>query len=1294
MSDEPIVTESFPSSEPGLPDRSFCSGCEGGGVLVEDLEPPYVNNAVQPVVNADVGLGIRNIENSLFVTFERWFNLNVGDVFEFFMGSTRFPLAWDEIRPGENTQSRYQLAIRRELVPLGFIYPCFGRVLRVGSNNESTSPPQTWFIKDTRPGGVDQDPGLPYHSELKVHLPADLQRPGAVLDPDRASLGVVLTVERYPDIRVRDTIELYWNGHLVLLRLDQDHVDGVKPIEIVVEPEIIFRPNGSGLLTIRFRVQDEVLNYSGELQQWSRAVHLESDLDPALLERPYFLLEGTDITDVNFDTQGEGHFEVEVYVPSRLPDGSVTPTGTQIVVTLTGTRLDGSALVVELPAFPARINRSSFTDVANSILKQLINGSMQISYELQFPLGTVIGTSRRLTVTVFGTLSTMPPVNVVEDDAGLIDPTLDFITVEFPEYTPYDRNYSVTLRMEAVRPGGGVEFYEQTLLAGNPPPPTRFRIVVNSEFRRFTGLGDVKIFYRVDDGLIGVLGGVGALAVRESEHLTVQFGERVADMPPPLLQHVDEHGNLDPADVIGIAIVTLPYVRTVPGDVFIWRWVGTGVGGSTGEEITLNGGTAGKPVEFPVDKVYVDLNNNGVLRVSYTLIPANGGPILRSEVLVVSVGPALGNLIRPEVLEASRNPDQLPPEAAEAGATIWVSFQQMRPSDRVRACWTGIPGVGTYCETKDGNSHQTLEFDVPAAVVGANIHPAGRDITVQYFLIRGTRETPSEVLTLRLLALTTLPIPTIEGIGDTPVLDLSRLNGTERTTLSRWPFIQRLQRMWMEYEGTYADGSHYFEATYTNNLVTADGELNGILPPTPVDELRKLRDGSRLTIRFWVSFDRGSDKSTALLFRVREHLVQALPGVLPHPFIGGASGTGPSVTVEPLSIENNMRVTVRYTGMNSTDRIFLEIIFQDCTTHTVPLNGLDGGTVVFNLNNTILARCVNSTVVLRYTVLRNGNTIPSEDQTVRFNTIAAAHLPPPLINGLASGQILDLNTFAGNARTTLAKWRLSAIGQRVWLVVEIPGQTHTSVFNNYPISAAEAQSGLAKNEPLRTWLAGVPNNSRIEVKCQVTFDGSQDPGRVVTFPTTTYTVAQALQIDPSVMNLNGFAIIAFWGRPAGDYQGNNQTRVATGGRAPYTYTSRNPAVASVTAAGKVTGIANGSTAIDVRDQGGHVVSYTVNVSNVYYLRQNASSLDYNGAINWRNSLPGGRAMSWYGGIDEMMKAYGPVTTWPIPGDGIYWLCLETGCNNGTNKARWLRSFNGVGCDPQSLRHWAWCLQSS
>ena len=1295
MSDEPTAPAPFPSTELALPDRSFCTGCEGGGVLVEDLDTPYVNNVVQPVVGADIGLGIRHIENRLFVTFERWSSLNVGDVYEIYMGGTLAPLASHTLLSGEETQPRYQLAIPRELIPKGFVYPCYGRVVRVGSSNESTSIKQTWFIKDTRPGGVDQDPGLPYHSELKVHLPIDLQRPGAVLDPDRASLGVLLTIDRYPEIRVRDIIELYWNGHLVRLRLDEDHVGGAKPIEILIEPEIIFRPHGSGQLTIRFRVQDEVLNYSGELQQWSQAVHLESDLDPSLLERPYFLHNSTDTPEVNFDTQGDGHFEVEVYVPNRLPDGSVTPAGTQIVVTLTGTRVDGSVLIVELPAFAARINRSAFTDVANSILKQLINGSVQISYELQFPLGTVLGTSRRLMVTVFGTVSTMPPVNVVEDDAGLIDPTLPYITVEFPEYIPYDRNYTVTLRIEAVRPGGGVEFYEQTLLAGAPPPPTRFRIVLNSDFQRFIGLGDVRIFYRVDDGLLGPLGGVGALTVRESEHLTVQFGERVAEMPPPLLQHVDEHDNLDPANVIGIAIVTLPYVRTFPGDVFVWYWVGTGVAGSISDEIILNGGTAGKPVEFPVDKVYVDLNNNGEIRLSYTLIPANGGPVLRSEVLVVSVGPALGNLIRPEVLQASRDPDQLTPEAATTGATIWVSFQQMRPSDRVRACWTGIPGIGTYCETQDGNTRQTLEFDVPAAVVGANIHPAGRDITVQYFLIRGTRETPSEVLTLRLLALTTLPIPTIEGIGDSPMLDLSRLAGHERTMLNAWHFIHAAQRMWMEYHGEYADGSRYFEATYTANLVTSDGVSQGILPPTPVDELRLLKDGSRLSIQFGVSFDRGSDKSTALLFRVREYIIQALPGILPHPFIDGASGTGPSVTVEPLAIENNMRVTVRYVGMNGGDRITLEIVFPHGTPYTVALDGQAGGTVVFSLSNTILARCVNSIVCMRYSVLRNGQTIPSEVQMVTFNTIAAADLPRPLINNIANGGTLDLSTFSGNASASVAKWRLSAAKQRVWLTCSSAGVADRDVLDGVEISATEAANGLVNKEVLRSWLVALPNNRQITVKFEVTFDGGTDRARAVLFPITTYTVVQGLRIDQSVMNLNGYAVIAFnWPRNGQDYPGNAQIRTASGGRGPYIYTSRNASIASVSTTGKVTGYGNGSTVIDVRDQGGHTVSYSVNVSNVWRVRENASSLSSAEALNWRRSLPGAVGLGWTNGIAHMAIVYGPAAQFPVPYDAYYWVCLDNGvvCFWLVDATWDTRAPGQISCLGVNYRAWAWCLQ--
>uniref|UniRef100_UPI0013D86EAB hypothetical protein n=1 Tax=Pseudomonas viridiflava TaxID=33069 RepID=UPI0013D86EAB len=116
-----------------------------------------------------------------------------------------------------------------------------------------------------------------------------------------------LTCDFYPFCTVGDTIEVWWNGIPVFQKIDQQHVDGLKPI-IVHVPEETIISGGSGAVSILFRVFDRVLNYSGEDPQWSKVIKLEADLEPGLLDQPHFVVGGESVDELNFDTQGDEAF--------------------------------------------------------------------------------------------------------------------------------------------------------------------------------------------------------------------------------------------------------------------------------------------------------------------------------------------------------------------------------------------------------------------------------------------------------------------------------------------------------------------------------------------------------------------------------------------------------------------------------------------------------------------------------------------------------------------------------------------------------------------------------------------------------------------------------------------------------------------------------------------------------------------------------------------------------------------------------------------------------------------------
>ncbi|QXH79099.1 Ig-like domain-containing protein [Pseudomonas salmasensis] len=1254
-----------------------------GPQRVEDLDHPYSAYPAIPLsyVPGEVavyGLGIRHVRPYALYSFENWTSQSSNDYFAIYFDDLVYAAADDLVE--DTTLVRQNLAIPEERMPEGEVVT-YGRVRRAGSGSESTSPQQIILIKTTRPGGTDIDPGSSWHTGLVMEVEGFPE--GETLRLENIGLGVYCLIESYEHIRKNDVIELSWDGIFVLHTVTSDEAGAAEPIRVFVDKSIIAQGGQRGTLTLRFRVRDVVENFSGEKYQYSKPYFLNAELDPNLLGAPIFLVDDRESRQIDFDTQSGSTFTLIALTDRQFPEPDPKY---KITVSLLCTRDDGTSETIRLGPVPDLNRGFTSIPIENDIIAKVVGGSLRVSFSWQAdaPLPRESGS---ITITVVGTKVSMPVPSVSPIELGLI-PAGEDITVTIPAYEPHDPGWLETLYITHVPPGGGnATIFSRAQYAGSQGGTYS---VTAAELEQFNGRGPIQIYYTTNDGAAHILGG-GALAIRPSAMLGAQVGERTADMPAPRLQGAIGN-NVDPADVPGSdALVTFTYLDTKAGDTLHWSCVGSGLGGSASGTLTINSATAGKELNYPVTRDILDKNLNGSLRISYSLERA-GPPkvVLRSEVLMLTVGKGV-ELERPIIEGASTSPDELNPLAAISGTRVIVKFRPMLDSDLITVDWITADHHGSFADNVAGNptTHEASVW-IDARTIARGIREGGNTINVQYYFHRGTFLYESVIVPLRLLPLTGLPTPTIEGISG-PVLDLSQLSPTARTYIPVWSFIHADQLMWMTYE---SEGV-VFEDTYTANEVTDDGVLNGINPPTPVDKIKLLGDGVDLTIKFWASLAERSDKNTAVLFGVRHYTIQALPGILPHPFINGTADTGPSVTVDPLPIEHDTTVTVRYTGMSGQDYITLEWIFADGTHHTAGKNGLDGGMVAFNLaTDEVLHRSVNSTVCLKYSVKREGvaDPIPSNVQTVRVNAIPAASLPQPRINNIAPGGTLNLNSFAGNALASVIKWSLSSKWNRAWLTCSSLGVSpfHVLTANGALITSIEAANGLVNKAVLRSWLEALPNNRQITITCEVEYGGNTDKARAVVFPTTSYTVAYpALYISTATMTLNGTAyIVAGWPKRA-EYPGNTQTRAATGGRPPYTYTSQNPSVATVTSTGFVSGMRNGSTNIVVTDRAGGQVSYTVSVSNVWQVREDRRGMDWGAAVNWRKSLPG--AIGHYGdAIRFMGNAYG----WPlpVPYDSWYWVCTEPQCDAWTGVLWDSIDPEVVWCNQKQSLGWAWCLQ--
>ncbi|WP_460135447.1 hypothetical protein [Pseudomonas sp. S1_E04] len=852
--------------------------------------------------------------------------------------------------------------------------------------------------------------------------------------------------------------------------------------------------------------------------------------------------------------------------------------------------------------------------------------------------------SRKTIVTVGGTRYELPRPAVLEAEGPFIPPDLPRITVAMPDYQPPG---TAGDQLEVIILGKHLDNSSEEVssirLAGTHP---RTRDFLNAEYMRFEGLRETNVHYLV----------TGATGIRESERRWVQIGRPPRSLLAPIIVEA-VNGNVDPVTVGSVGTLELR-AQFKAGD---WVTV-TYTGSNSGDwEIRYDLFLGSELLILDIPRSLFTDNLDGTLRVSYQIDRFN--VIQYSEELLVTVGAALGELFLPQVIQASTEPDELDPALVwPNGATVRVRYEHIKPGDQVAVCWAGLPGQGTHFEVKEGLSGDYVDFTIPAQVIGFNIRPAGRVIQVSFRVFRNGYPTASPVLTLRLLTLHHLAGPLIDSIGDSAVLEIPLLQDLDRTRVQPWIYAHEGQRMWLSYEGTFVDDTPYGEEDFRARMVSATEAINGVASFSPVSRLRNLKDWSALTIRFWVTFNQSNSLSDAVLFDVRHHMVQKEVNIFPHPSISHSTpATGPNVSIDPIVSENKCQVRVSYPNMNQggVDRITLHWIYADGTIpYLSTQDGLDGGTVTFNISNDILGTSVGKVISLRYTVvLGRGGRGDSDVQEVQVKNILPANLPRVLINNVGHGGSFNPPTLSTDAMAASPKWRLSVKGQRVWLSVttSAAGIAPLVLLAGHPITPIQQANGLSNIPVRRAWLLEQPNNARITVHMKVTFDGSEDGSQATVFPSTEYTISltKPLVFDGSTVYLRSRTYL-IPGNPnvlPAFHSGNSVRRTATGGTPNYFYTSSNPGVAVVEATtGYVTVRSNGSTTITVRDSSSpaQTRSYVVFVSGVVLCYGLGSGTKTD--IDARARSQGLRVAS-LDELRELSTAYG--SRWPM-GNAAYW----------------------------------------
>lgn len=657
---------------------------------------------------------------------------------------------------------------------------------------------------------------------------------------------------------------------------------------------------------------------------------------------------------------------------------------------------------------------------------------------------------------------------------------------------------------------------------------------------------------------------------------------------------------------------------------------------STAEGITLETYSASRQVEstgsfieFLVPNEEFQPIAQGRARLKY-IVTNPAGNVLRSKTLALKI---LGNAMElslPRIPVADENNGVLDPTARDVLVEV-PPYYFMADGNDVNMVWMGKSATGAnvmHEELKNLNHSdigKPVYFLIPDDKVSAL---AGGSLEVYYTVTTFAKaffKSPVLQLPVGDDASVALPAPTVDGVGSDGILDPEHIV-LEAIVRIAPQSLQIGDKVTLQWDGQGSSG------TYTDSTVINSGTVGREVIFRVNKSYIDASINSSITVWYEVTRSNQSFLSEQLRFSVGNVVYPDLP--LPSIKEAVADSLDPADTINGATLviastaglKTGEKISARWDGPKGSD-VLETVITPEHAGNAVEMLFSAG---LVNVNN-------GQTIEISYSVTRTSGTV-QESAVIQLKVQSATlELPAPTMDTVGADGVVRPSLIPDSGAVVRVGYRGMLAGDQV--LVRWKGASAADT----PVQTVASETQLQFTLPKA--LISASEGSTASVQYIVNRNGADRESEVLDL-----TVTSALEFDTSSVVLPGkiYLIPAHPDLLPAFPTGTTIKRVASGGQPPYAYSSSDPTIAHVDAAGLVSVRKVGGAVITATDAAGQSKSYNVSVTGVIECvgvgSGNLTQISKNASAN-QMRLPT---------IHELVGIYNAYAgRWPM-GNGNYW----------------------------------------